>query len=65
MRSVVEIVTPSGSELLTTLDRIKRELNITTHASDEILEDKISEASSDVAQAIPQRLPREGVRAPL
>jgi hypothetical protein len=62
MRSVVEIVTPSESELLTTLDRVKRELNITTDASNEILEDKIAEASSDIAQAIPQRLPREGVR---
>jgi uncharacterized phiE125 gp8 family phage protein len=62
MRSVVEIVTPSESELLTTLERVKRELSITSDASDEILEDKISEASSDIAQAIPQRLPREGVR---
>ncbi len=62
MRSVVEIVTPSESELLTTLERVKRELNITSDASDEILEDKISEASSDIGQAIPQRLPREGVR---
>jgi hypothetical protein len=36
MRSVVEIVTPSESELLTTLDRVKRELNIANDASDEI-----------------------------
>jgi Phage gp6-like head-tail connector protein len=62
MRSVVEIITPSESELLTTLDRVKRELNIANDASDEILEDKIAEASSDIAQAIPQRLPREDVR---
>ena len=62
MRSVVEIVAPSESELLTTLDRVKRELNIANDASDEILEDKIAEASSDIARAIPQRLPRESVR---
>ena len=51
MRSVVEIVMPSESELLTTLDRVKRELNITSDASDEILEDRISEASSDITRA--------------
>ena len=48
MRSIVEIVTPTESELLTTLERVKVELQITTDANDEILEAKIAEASSDV-----------------
>ena len=56
MRSVVEIVTPSESDQLTTLERVKRELNIRDDASDEILEDKIAEASSDIAQAIGKRV---------
>jgi hypothetical protein len=62
MRSVVQIVTPSPSEFLTTLARVKRELNITDNSSDDILKDKIGEASSDVAQAIGKRLPHEDVR---
>ncbi|MGJ5149864.1 phage head-tail connector protein [Bradyrhizobium sp. HKCCYLR1023] len=62
MRSVVEVLTAAGSERLTTLDRVKGELNITSSASDVILTSKIDEASSDVAAAIGKRLPSEGVR---
>jgi hypothetical protein len=61
MRSVVQIVTPASSELLTTLVRVKGELNITTKANDEILEAKIAEASSDIQAAMGYRLPSEGV----
>jgi Phage gp6-like head-tail connector protein len=61
MRSVVQIVTPAASELLTTLSRVKSELGITTGASDEILEAKIAEASSDIQAAIGYRPPSEGV----
>jgi uncharacterized phiE125 gp8 family phage protein len=62
MRSIVEIVTPAGSELLTTLERVKAELQITTSANDEVLEAKIAEASSDIQAALGKRLPREDVR---
>jgi hypothetical protein len=61
MRSVVQVVTPAGSELLTTLSRVKGELNITTGANDEILTAKIAEASSDIQAAIGYRLPSEDV----
>jgi uncharacterized phiE125 gp8 family phage protein len=61
MRSVVQIVTPSKSELLTTLSRVKGELNITTGTNDEVLQAKIAEASSDVQAAIGYRLPSEDV----
>jgi uncharacterized phiE125 gp8 family phage protein len=62
MRSVVEIVTPAASELLTTLARVKAELQITTGDNDEILKAKIAEASSDIQAAISYRLPSEQVR---
>ena len=62
MRSVVEIVTPAESELLTTLERVKAELQITTDTNDEILEAKIAEASSDIQAAVGKRLPREDVK---
>jgi len=62
MRSIVEIVTPTESELLTTLARVKAELQITTDANDEILEAKIAEASSDIQAALGKRLPREDVK---
>jgi uncharacterized phiE125 gp8 family phage protein len=62
MRSIVEIVTPAESELLTTLERVRAELNITTDANDEILEAKIAEASSDIQAAVGKRLPREDVK---
>jgi uncharacterized phiE125 gp8 family phage protein len=62
MRSVVEIVTPAASELLTTLARVKAELQITTGDNDEILEAKIAEASTDIQAAIGYRLPSEQVR---
>jgi Phage gp6-like head-tail connector protein len=61
MRSVVEIIAPATSVLLTTLSRVKSELGITTGDSDEILEAKIAEASSDVQAAIGYRLPSEDV----
>jgi uncharacterized phiE125 gp8 family phage protein len=62
MRSVVEIVMPAASELLTTLERVKAELQITTAANDEILEAKIAEASSDIQASVGKRLPREDVK---
>jgi uncharacterized phiE125 gp8 family phage protein len=62
MRSVVEIVTPAASELLTTLARVKAELQIATGDNDEILEVKIAEASSDIQAAVGKRLPREDVK---
>jgi uncharacterized phiE125 gp8 family phage protein len=62
MRSIVEILTPAESELLTTLERVKAELQITTDANDEILEAKIAEASSDIQAALGKRLPREDVK---
>jgi uncharacterized phiE125 gp8 family phage protein len=62
MRSVVEIVTPAESELLTTLDRVKSELQIATDANDEMLKAKIAEASSDIQAAVGKRLPREDVK---
>jgi hypothetical protein len=62
MRSIVDIVTPAKSELLTTLERVKAELQITTAANDEILEAKIAEASSDIQAALGKRLPQEDVK---
>jgi uncharacterized phiE125 gp8 family phage protein len=62
MRSVVEIVTPAKSELLTTLERVKAELQIATDANDDILEAKIAEASSDIQAALGKRMPREDVK---
>jgi uncharacterized phiE125 gp8 family phage protein len=62
MRSVVEIVMPAKSELLTTLDRVKAELRISSNADDEVLMAKIAEASSDIQTAIGKRLPLEEVR---
>ncbi|MGJ4893772.1 hypothetical protein ACQR10_04545 [Bradyrhizobium sp. HKCCYLRH2060] len=62
MRSVVEVLSPTGSERLTTLERVKGELDITGTASDVILLAKIDEASSDIAAAVGKRLPSEVVR---
>jgi uncharacterized phiE125 gp8 family phage protein len=62
MRSIVEIVTPAQSELLTTLDRVRSELRISSDADDEVLMAKIAEASSDIQTAIGKRLPSEEVR---
>jgi hypothetical protein len=62
MRSIVEIVTPAESELLTTLERVEAELQITSDANDEILQAKIAEASSDIQAAVGKRLPREAVK---
>ena len=65
MRSVVEVLEAAASERLTTLSRVKSELNISDTASDEILQAKIDEASSDVAAAMGKRLPLEKVRVTL
>lgn len=62
MRSVVEVLAATNTERLTTLERVKGELDITSSASDGILTSKIDEASSDVAAAIGKRLPSEIVR---
>jgi hypothetical protein len=61
MRSVVQIVTPAASELLTTLSRVKGELRGVTGADEEVLKAKIAEASSDVQAAMGYRLPSEDV----
>lgn len=61
MPSVVAIVAPAKSELLTTLKRVKSELKISTGDDDEILEAKIAEASSDIGLAMGYRLPSEDV----
>jgi len=62
MRSVVTIVTPAASPvLLTTLSRVKGELDINDGAKDEVLKAKIAEASSDIQAAMGYRLPSEDV----
>lgn len=61
MRSIVAITSPAASDLLTTLERVKGELDITTGAKDEVLKAKIAEASSDIEQAMGYRLPSEQV----
>jgi hypothetical protein len=62
MRSIVEILSPALSSALTTLDRVKGELDITTTTYDVTLLAKINEASSDVEAALGFRVPKEDVR---
>ena len=59
MRSIVTVASPALETALTTLERVKLELNITNAASDEILQDKIDEASDDIEAALGFRVVRE------
>lgn len=59
MRSIVTVAEPASDTALTTLTRVKLELNITTTASDVVLQDKIDEASDDIEASLGFRLVRE------
>lgn len=61
MRSIVTVATPASDTALTTLERVKLELGIPTGttSSDEILQNKIDEASDDIEAALGFRLVRE------
>lgn len=59
MRSIVTVASPASDTALTTLARVKLELDMTDSASDAILQDKIDEASDDIEAALGFRLVRE------
>lgn len=61
MRSIVTVASPASDTALTTLARVKLELGIPTGttSSDEILQNKIDEASDDIEAALGFRLVRE------
>lgn len=61
MRSIVTVASPASETALTTLARVKLELGIPTGTttSDEILQNKIDEASDDIEAALGFRLVRE------
>jgi hypothetical protein len=59
VRSIVTVASPASDTALTTLVRVKLELNITVDTSDEILQDKIDEASDDIEAALGFRVVRE------
>ncbi|MCK1583266.1 hypothetical protein IVB03_27810 [Bradyrhizobium sp. 168] len=61
MRSIVTVASPASDTALTTLARVKLELGIPTGTttSDEILQNKIDEASDDIEAALGFRLVRE------
>jgi len=61
MRSIVTVTVPATNEALTTLDRVKLELDIENDDSDEVLQAKIDEASSDIEASLGYRLVRETV----
>lgn len=63
MRSIVTVTVPADDYLLTTLDRVKAELDITgTDANrDTLLNAKIAEASSDIEAALGFSVARETV----
>lgn len=61
MRSIATITTPPERVALTTLERVKAELNITSDASDELLAAKILEASSDIESKLNRSLARAGM----
>ncbi len=61
MASILSILEPAENRLLTTLERVKLELNITDSSSDEILTIKIGEASSDIEAHLGYVLARETV----
>lgn len=61
MRSIVTVASPASDTALTTLERVKLELGIPTGTttSNEILQEKIEEASDDIEAALGFRLVRE------
>lgn len=61
MRSILTVNTAATGSLLTTRERVKLELKITDKKSDDILDLKIAEASSDIEAALGYRVPREQV----
>lgn len=61
MRSITTITTPPERIALTTVERVKAELNITTDANDALLAAKILEASSDIESKLSRSLARAGV----
>ncbi|WP_158671924.1 phage head-tail connector protein [Bradyrhizobium guangdongense] len=63
MRSIVTVASPVSDTALTTLARVKIELDIANSdtSSDAVLEEKIDEASDDIEAALGFRLVRESV----
>lgn len=61
MRSIVTVASPASDTALTTLERVKLELDIASGdtSSDVVLQDKIDEASDDIEAALGFRLVRE------
>lgn len=59
MRSIVTVASPASDTALTTLARVKLELNITVTAYDVVLQDKIDEASDDIEASLGFRVVRE------
>lgn len=62
MRSIVTVTTGPQVTQLTTLERIKAELSITDDANDDLLEQKIDEATSDIEAHIGRTLSRATLR---
>lgn len=58
MESIVVITTAPEATRLTTLERVKSELNITTETTDDLLAAKIDEASSDIEAHLGRTLNR-------
>ncbi len=61
MRSIATVTTAPDYTALTTLDRVKLELDVDTNDSDMILTAKINEASSDIESHITRTLCRAGL----
>lgn len=61
MRSIVKVTVPSEDDGLTTLERVKAELNISNTTSDIVLQAKIDEASDDIRSALGFRVAEETV----
>lgn len=59
MRSIATITTAASVTRLTTVDRVKDELSITTSANDAMLGQKIDEATSDIEAHLARTLCRE------
>lgn len=61
MRSIVTVTTAPERTALTTVERVKQELSITTDTSDDLLGIKINEASSDIEAHISRTLAYAGL----
>lgn len=61
MRTITTVTTPPSATDLTTLTRVKLELDISGSGSDDILEAKIAEASSDIEAHLYRVLCRAGL----